>query len=69
MSFHCNYYIINIFRRTTGRDDPTASSSLQRPQVRCESQLVAEYASNTINTSKSQYEEMRQSVPPEEDFE
>ena len=58
-----------ISRRTTGRDDPTASSKLQRPQVRCESQLVAEYASNTINCAKSQYEETRQSVPAEEDFE
>ena len=54
------------FRRTSGREDPGASSSLQRPQVRCESQLVAEYASYTINTAKSQWEELRQTLPPEE---
>ena len=44
-------------------------SKLQRPQVRCESQLVAEYASYTINTAKSQWEELRQTLPPEENTE
>ena len=34
--------------------------------MRCESQLVAEYASYTINTAKSQWEELRQTLPPEE---
>ena len=60
---------IFIFRRTSGREDLGASSSLQRPQVRCESQLVAEYASYTINTAKSQWEELRQTLPPEESVE
>ena len=60
--------IINdvCFRRSTGREDPSASISLSRPQVRCESQLVAEYASYTINCAKSQWEEMRQTLPPED---
>ena len=44
-------------------------SSLQRPQVRCDSQLVAEYASYTINTAKSQWEELRQTLPLEENTE
>ena len=46
-----------------------ASSTLQRPQVRCESQLAAEYATNSINCAKSQYEETRQSIPAEEEVE
>ena len=48
---------------------PMASSTLQRPQVRCESQLAAEYATNSINCAKSQYEETRQSIPAEEEVE
>ena len=46
----------------------SASLTIQRPQVRCESQLVAEYASYTINCAKSQWEESRQTLPPEEVF-
>ena len=45
-----------------------ASLSLPRPQVKCDSQLVAEYASYTINTAKSQWEEMRQTLPLEENI-
>jgi len=59
-------HYLEIVRRSTGREDPSASISLSRPQVRCESQLVAEYASYTINCAKSQWEEMRQTLPPED---
>ena len=61
-------YTIQCLRRGAGHD-PLASVNLQRPQVRCESQLVAEYASYTINCAKSQWEEIRQTVPPEEEGE
>ena len=40
-----------------------ASSTLQRPQVRCESQLAAEHTTNSINCAKFHYEETRQVEP------
>merc|ERR1719282_946975 len=62
-------HYLEIVKRAPGRDDVGASLSLSRPQVRCESQLLAEYASYTINCAKSQWEEMRHTLPPEENYE
>ena len=41
--------------------------SIQRPQIPCDSQLVAESASTTINYAKSQWEESRMTLPPDSD--
>merc|ERR1719431_1295634 len=53
---------VEIVMRTQGRDGRAAPSFLQRPQVRCEGQLVAESVCNTINHAKSQWEEARMTV-------
>jgi len=60
---------LEILMRTEQRDGMAAPSSIQRPQVRCDSQLLAESISHTINYAKSQWEETRLTLPCEEEVE
>jgi len=63
-SFH-----LEIVMRSERREGLAAPPSIQRPQVRCDSQLLAESVSHTINYAKSQWEETRLTLPSEEEVE
>jgi hypothetical protein len=63
------FHHLEIVMRTERREGWTAPPSIQRPQVRCDSQLVSESVSHTINYLKSQREETRLTLPSDEEVE
>merc|ERR1712096_430593 len=63
------YTDLEIVMRSERREGLAAPPSIQRPQVRCDSQLLAESVSHTINYAKSQWEETRLTLPSEEEVE
>ena len=63
-----NVFFLEIVKRSDKREGLATSVSLQRPQVRCDSQLIAETVSHTINYAKSQWEESRLTLPADEEL-
>lgn len=55
-----------VSRTASGGGSPAGSPLVQRPQVRCEGEVVAAAVCSTVNWAKAQHEEARCRVGPED---